>query len=101
VQMQWFLWDERQRTPCFVVKIQLTRKAVLLKLKSVLSCSVSKVYGMSIDSRKEVQMMKHGKSIIVVLAMIALIVVLSGCPQEGPAERAGKKVDKAIEDIKK
>ena len=46
-------------------------------------------------------MMKHGKSIIVVLAMIALIVVLSGCPKEGPAERAGKKVDKAIEDIKK
>jgi hypothetical protein len=26
---------------------------------------------------------------------------LSGCPKEGPLERAGKKVDKAIEDIKK
>jgi predicted small lipoprotein YifL len=35
------------------------------------------------------------------MAMIALIVVLSGCSQEGPLERAGKKVDKAIEDIKK
>jgi hypothetical protein len=46
-------------------------------------------------------MMKSGKSIIAVLAMIALIVVLSGCRQEGPLERAGKKVDKAIEDIKK
>ena len=46
-------------------------------------------------------MMKHGKSIIVVLAVIALIVGLSGCPKEGPVERAGKKVDKAIEDIKK
>jgi len=46
-------------------------------------------------------MMKHGKSIIVVLAMIALIVGLSGCPKEGPLESAGKKVDKAIEDIKK
>jgi hypothetical protein len=45
--------------------------------------------------------MKHGKGIIVVLAMIALIAGLSGCPKEGPAERAGKKVDKAIEDIKK
>ena len=48
-----------------------------------------------------VQMMKSGKSIIAVLAMIALIAVLSGCPQEDPLERAGKKVDKAIEDIKK
>ena len=45
--------------------------------------------------------MKNGKSIIAVLAMIALIVVLSGCRKEGPMERAGKKVDKAIEDIKK
>ena len=46
-------------------------------------------------------MKKHGKSIITVLAMIALIVGLSGCPKEGPLERAGKKVDKAIDDIKK
>jgi predicted small lipoprotein YifL len=46
-------------------------------------------------------MMKNGKSIIIVLAMIALIAGLSGCPSEGPLERAGKKVDKAIEDIKK
>ena len=46
-------------------------------------------------------MMKNGKSIIAVLAMIALIVGLSGCLKEGPLERAGKKVDKAIEDIKK
>ena len=46
-------------------------------------------------------MMESGKSIIAVLAMVALIVVLSGCPKEGPLERAGKKVDKAIEDIKK
>ena len=42
-------------------------------------------------------MMKNGKSIIAVLAMIALIVGLSGCLKEGPFERAGKKVDKAIE----
>ena len=46
-------------------------------------------------------MMKNGKSIIAVLVMIALIVGLSCCTKEGPMERAGKKVDKAIEDIKK
>jgi hypothetical protein len=56
---------------------------------------------MFIHSQKEAQMMKNGKSIIIVLAMIALIVGLSGCPSEGPLERASKKVDKAIEDIKK
>jgi hypothetical protein len=45
-------------------------------------------------------MMKNGKSLIAELVMIALIVGLSGC-EEGPWERAGKKVDKAVEDIKK
>ena len=45
--------------------------------------------------------MKKCKSIIAVLAIIALIVVgLVGC-KEGPLEKAGKKVDKVVEDIKK
>ena len=44
--------------------------------------------------------MKNWKSIIVtVLAIIVLIVGLSSC-KEGPLEKAGKKVDKAVEDIK-
>jgi len=51
--------------------------------------------------QKEAYMKKHGKSIVAVLAMIALIVGLSGCAKEGPLEKAGKKVDKAVEDIKK
>jgi predicted small lipoprotein YifL len=46
-------------------------------------------------------MMKNGMSIVAFMAMIVLIVGLSGCPKEGPLERAGKKVDKAVEDIKK
>ncbi|MGA2332345.1 MAG: hypothetical protein ABSG75_11350 [Syntrophales bacterium] len=45
--------------------------------------------------------MKKSKSIIAALAIIALIVGLSGCQKEGPMERAGKKVDKAVEDIRK
>lgn len=45
--------------------------------------------------------MKNGKRIIAVLAMISLIAGLSSCAKEGPMEKAGKKVDKAIEDIKK
>lgn len=40
------------------------------------------------------------KSIISALAVIALITGLWGC-KEGPLEQAGKKVDKAVEDIKK
>jgi hypothetical protein len=33
--------------------------------------------------------------------MLAPIVELSGCEKEGPMEKAGKKVDKVAEDIKK
>jgi hypothetical protein len=33
--------------------------------------------------------------------VIILLVGLSGCNKEGPMERAGKKVDKAVENIKK
>ncbi len=43
-------------------------------------------------------MMEISKSIIAVLTMIVLYVGLSGCmKQEGPAERAGKKVDDTVE----
>lgn len=45
--------------------------------------------------------MKNWKGVIVVvLAIIVLIAGLSSC-KEGPLERAGKKVDKAVEDVKK
>jgi hypothetical protein len=42
--------------------------------------------------------MKNGKSVIAALAMSLLLMGLSGCmKQEGPAERAGKKIDKTVE----
>lgn len=44
-------------------------------------------------------MIKYCKSIIAVVAIIALIAGVMGC-KEGPLERAGKKVDKTVEDIK-
>jgi hypothetical protein len=47
-------------------------------------------------SQKETQMMKIRKSVIAALAMSVLLVGLSGC-QQGPAERAGKKIDKTVE----
>jgi hypothetical protein len=37
------------------------------------------------------------RSAVTALMMIALMVGLSGCTKEGPAEKAGKKIDKAIE----
>jgi hypothetical protein len=55
---------------------------------------------MFIHSQKEIKMMKNVKSIFTMLAIIALIVGLFGC-QDGPVEKAGKKIDKAVEDIKK
>ena len=45
--------------------------------------------------------MKKCKRIIAVLAIITLIMGLSCCAKEGPMERAGKKIDKAVDDIKK
>jgi len=43
-------------------------------------------------------MMKLEKSIITFMAVSALIAVLSGCQKpEGPAEHAGKEVDKAVD----
>jgi len=42
--------------------------------------------------------MKPGKTINAALAMTALLAALFGCQrQEGPAEQAGKEVDKAME----
>jgi predicted small lipoprotein YifL len=49
---------------------------------------------------RRMQMKKFIQSIITALIMIVLIVGLSGCTKEGPLEKAGKKVDKAVEDIK-
>jgi predicted small lipoprotein YifL len=42
-------------------------------------------------------MKKFVQSIITTLMMIVLMVGLSGCPKEGPIEKAGKKIDKTIE----
>ncbi len=41
--------------------------------------------------------MKICKSVIAILAMTVLFVGVSGCKKEGPLERAGKSVDKAVE----
>jgi len=42
--------------------------------------------------------MKPGRSVMTALGMSALVVGLAGCPQkEGPAEHAGKAVDKAMD----
>jgi hypothetical protein len=43
-------------------------------------------------------MMKLGKSVMTTLAISALLAGLAGCQkQEGPAERAGRQIDKAVE----
>jgi hypothetical protein len=53
---------------------------------------------MFIHPLKEIQMIKLGKSVMAALVMSVLIVGLSGCQKkEGPVERAGKQIDKAVE----
>ena len=42
-------------------------------------------------------MMKLGENISAALVMGAFLAALSGCQKEGPAEHAGKEVDKAVE----
>jgi TATA-box binding protein (TBP) (component of TFIID and TFIIIB) len=37
----------------------------------------------------------------VVLLFAVGLVLLAGCEQKGPAEKAGQKIDKAVEDIGK
>ena len=46
-------------------------------------------------------MKKFVQGIITALMIIVMMVGLLGCNKEGPMERTGKKVDKAVEDIKK
>jgi hypothetical protein len=42
-------------------------------------------------------MTKPGKGLLAVAIVIALTVALPCCRKEGPAERAGEKIDKAVE----
>lgn len=44
--------------------------------------------------------MKLGKTLTTALIMTALLAALFGCQkQEGPAEKAGRQVDKAVESV--
>ncbi len=45
-------------------------------------------------------MSRNTKRIATLLASIALTMVVAACEKEGPAERAGKQVDKAVESVK-
>lgn len=38
------------------------------------------------------------KKLFLVLITAFFIIGLSGCPEEGPAERAGEKIDEAVQD---
>ena len=41
------------------------------------------------------------KKILMVAVAVILLTGFYGCKKEGPAERAGKQVDKAVDDVKK
>jgi hypothetical protein len=43
--------------------------------------------------------MRLYKTLSTTLCMGLLVTVLAGCEREGPMERAGKKIDKAAEDL--
>jgi hypothetical protein len=41
------------------------------------------------------------KKVLFLLLAALLLTAMSGCESEGPMERAGKKIDKAVEDTSK
>ena len=41
------------------------------------------------------------KKTVLTLIMLLMVVSFVACEKEGPAERAGKKLDKTVEDVKK
>ena len=45
-------------------------------------------------------MTKITKRVAALLASIAMVMTVAACQKEGPAERAGKQVDKAVENVK-
>lgn len=45
-------------------------------------------------------MSKTTKRIATLLASVALTMAIASCQKEGPAERAGKQVDKAVDSVK-
>lgn len=45
--------------------------------------------------------MNFGENVSTVLVMGAMLVALSACEKEGPAERAGKEADKAVANVGK
>lgn len=45
-------------------------------------------------------MKQIGRSMVAAVAVCVLVVGLLGCKKEGPAERAGKELDKAGDSIK-
>lgn len=51
-------------------------------------------------SPKEGQMKKIGRSLVAMAAICTLVVGMVGCKKEGAAERAGKQLDKAGDNIK-
>jgi len=56
-----------------------------------------------IDGVKDAGIMSGMKIIrdtIIVLALTAVALATSACPEKGPAEKAGEKIDKAIDKTK-
>lgn len=46
-------------------------------------------------------MTKMSKGVVVALVLGSLVAAVSGCRKEGPAERAGKEIDRSAEKVGK
>jgi hypothetical protein len=87
------IFTARGFSPCFTL-------STLLRITWVCDRALipgRKVQDIFIHPLKEIKMVKLGKRVMVAFVMSALIAGLFCCQKEGPAERAGKQVDKAVE----
>lgn len=45
--------------------------------------------------------MNHFKKLLIVLVLLISVISFIGCKEKGPAEKAGEKLDKAMQDVSK
>jgi hypothetical protein len=88
VRLRWFLLHQGGKLEDFSITWFCDRALI----------SGRKFQDMFIHPLKGIQMIKLGKSVMAALLMVALLAALFCCQKnEGPAERTGKQIDKAVE----
>ena len=91
VRLRWFLLHQGGKLEDFSITWFCDR--ALISGRKIQDMFIHPLKGI-----KGIQMIKLGKSVMAALLMVALLAALFCCQKnEGPAERTGKHIDKAVE----